>query len=224
MNIDLHVHTRERSACGRSTATAMVEAAIAAGLDALVLTDHDLLAPPAQLADLNDRYAPFRVFGGIEVSLMEGEHVLVLGTQAPSLESRAWDYPSLHSFVREQKALLVLNHPFRYAPALRIDVARYPPDAIELYSHNTPHHAEARIRTLAQELGLRVLANSDAHSVERLGAYYSRLDADPADERELVEVLRLGQYCCYAPKRKPAPGWLSLKKTCVSRYALSPAD
>ncbi len=55
LRIDLHVHTQERSGCGKSPELAMIEAAIAAGLDAVVLTDHDRLAPPERLAELGGR-------------------------------------------------------------------------------------------------------------------------------------------------------------------------
>jgi histidinol phosphatase-like PHP family hydrolase len=65
MKIDLHVHCQERSACGKATEEAQVQAAIAAGLDAIVFTDHHRLMPLERLECLNQQYAPFRVFGGI---------------------------------------------------------------------------------------------------------------------------------------------------------------
>ncbi len=181
----------------------MIQAAIAAGLDAIVLTDHDRLAPPARLAALNAKYAPFRIFGGIEVSLIEGEHVLVLGLQHPSLESGDWDYPALYDFVHEREGFLVLNHPFRYLPRVRIDLRRYPPDAIELYSHNTPLEFAARIRALAAELRILLVANSDAHQVDRVGAYYNTLASRVRDNYELVAELRFGNHVCYGPGRAP---------------------
>lgn len=105
----------------------MVRAAIRAGLDAMVLSDHDRLAPTARLARLNAKFAPFRVFGGIEA-----------------------------------------------------------------YSNNTPVEDEARILALAAHVGIQVLSNSDAHHVDRIGAYRNELSAEPSDDAELLAALRHG--------------------------------
>lgn len=199
MRIDLHVHTQERSGCGKSPELAMIEAAIAAGLDAVVLTDHDRLAPPERLAELNARFAPFRVFGGVEVTVLEGEHISVLGVDDPALERLDWDYPALHGFVRSRGGFLIVNHPFRYVPTVRVDLEGYPPDAIEGYSHNTPLASEGEILALAGSLGLRVLSNSDAHHVDRLGAYYNVLQTDPPSDAALVAALRSGPIALARP-------------------------
>jgi predicted metal-dependent phosphoesterase TrpH len=190
MKIDFHVHTRERSACGRSPARAMVRAAIRAGLDALVFTDHDRLAPLDELARLNAEFAPFRVFSGVEVTLLEGGHVMVLGVHDHALESVAWTYSDLHRFVRERAGYLVLNHPYRDGVGPTIDLARYTPDAIEVYSFNTPLEAEGRILELAGVLGMQVLSNSDAHHADRIGTYWSEVTGGPIHESALVAALR----------------------------------
>jgi predicted metal-dependent phosphoesterase TrpH len=195
VRVDLHVHTRQRSACGKSSEVTIVRAAIRAGLDAIVFTDHDRLAPRDRLAQLNAEFAPFRVFGGVEVTVLEGEHVLVVGLYDQRLESREWAYPDLHAFVRERAGYLVVAHPFRYVSDLRIDLARYRPDAIEGTSNNTPVGEEARILSLADELGIQVVSNSDAHHADRIGAYWNVLNADPADEFALVTALRSGVTC-----------------------------
>ncbi|MDX9954351.1 MAG: PHP-associated domain-containing protein [Anaerolineae bacterium] len=202
--VDLHVHSSERSACGKSPVTAMVESAIAHGLDALMLTDHDRLAPPAQLQALNRRYAPFRIYGGIEVTV-GSEHVLVLGVQHPALEYGDWRYPELHHFVRARGGFLAVAHPFRYHDDVDLDIEAYPPDALEGYSWNTPAAYIERITALAQRLGVPLLANSDAHHVERFGYYYNLLDVCPPDEVALLEALREGHFACYAPEGVRAP-------------------
>jgi hypothetical protein len=100
MKIDLHVHTRERSPCACSSTDEMILAAVDRGLDGLVITDHDRLVPTEDLAYLNAKYAPFRVFGGIEVTT-RGEHVLVLGVQDEALRIGGGPIPiSMPSFRR----------------------------------------------------------------------------------------------------------------------------
>ncbi len=196
MKIDLHVHTQERSLCGQSGEEEMIRAAIAYGLDGLAFTDHQRLVPLERLAELNRAYAPFRVFGGIEIAVAEGEDVLVLGIHDPDLEGKQWTYPALFRFVRERGGMLVLAHPFRYHEAIQIDIEQYPPDAVEIHSKNIGACDEPRIRTVLQRLGLRPLCNSDAHTADLVGIYYNHLERTPQDEAELLEILKAGAYRC----------------------------
>jgi histidinol phosphatase-like PHP family hydrolase len=196
MKIDLHVHAKERSGCAVSGEEEMIQAAIAYGLDGLVFTDHQRLVAPGRLAELNCTYAPFRIFGGIEITVAEGEDVVVLGVHDPALEAQPWTYPALFRFVRDQDGLLVLAHPFRYHDAIQIEVEQYPPDALEIHSVNTGVCDESPIRALAERLDLRLLCNSDAHDARHVGIYYNELARAPRDDQELIEILRVGDYVC----------------------------
>lgn len=171
----------------------MIQTAIARGLDAIALTDHDRLVPPERLAMLNAKYAPFRVFGGIEVSLGR-DHALVLGIQDPFLEEVTWSYKKLHEFVEIWGGFLALAHPFRFYRLMSEQITARPPHAMEVYSHNTPSRAEARIRERAERWEIPLLANSDAHRVSELGAYYNTLDREAEDEAELVRMLRAREF------------------------------
>jgi predicted metal-dependent phosphoesterase TrpH len=199
MKIDLHVHTRERSPCAYSSAEQMIQAAIDSGLDALVISDHDTLVPPGRLSILNARYAPFRVFGGVEVTLA-WEHVLVIGVQDDMLEHRWWTYPDLHAFVEEQGGFLALAHPFRFNGQIELDVERFTPDALEVRSHNTPRSAETAIRAVAAALDVPLLSNSDAHWAGDIGVYYNELDEEPRDVEELVALLKAAEFTPVGPR------------------------
>jgi predicted metal-dependent phosphoesterase TrpH len=200
VKIDLHVHTRERSACGVDGEEEIIRAAIAYGLDGLVFTDHDRLIEPKRLRELNRKYVPFRTFGGIEMSLVGGEHVLVLGVDDPALESVGWTYRNLFAFVRERGGYLAIAHPFRFHDTINTQVAleHYPPDAIELRSRNTSTHNEPKIRALIERLNLWPLCNSDAHKAKHVGDYYNQLNRVPGNEAELVEILTAGDYTCHS--------------------------
>ena len=195
MKIDLHVHSKERSACGRASEEEQIHAAMKAGLDAIVFTDHHRLAPLERLKELTDRYTPFRIFGGIEINT-NGEDVLVLGLHDAALESSKWAYSDLHAFVRDHAGFIVLAHPFRYHPQIAIEVDRFVPDALEVRSPNTPLAAEDRIREIASRLGIPVLCNSDAHSTDALGTHYNVLEKPPSDEQEMMALLRSGRFTC----------------------------
>jgi predicted metal-dependent phosphoesterase TrpH len=199
MKIDLHVHTRERSPCGHSTTEDVIRAAIRSGLNAVAITDHDRLVPLERLCYLNAKYGPFRVFGGVEITL-DREHVLVLGVHDELLERRRWTYRGLHRFVEERGGFLALAHPFRFNGRIELDVECYPPHALEIHSHNTPRRAETRIRAVAADLNVPLLSNSDAHLAREVGAYYNILDEVPEDLAALVALLKAGAFSCGATR------------------------
>ena len=176
----------------------MIQAAIARGIDGLAFTDHHSLVPLARLRDLNRKYAPFRIFGGVEISVNEGEDMLVLGVRDPALESRDWTYPALYDFVRGREGFLIFAHPFRFRDTIALDLERFPPDAIEVRSNNTRADDEAKICHTAERFGLGLICTSDAHRTKHVGMYYSRLARVPQDERDMLVMLRAGHYTCYS--------------------------
>ena len=204
MKIDLHVHASERSPCSSSGEEDMIQAAMAYGLDGLVFTDHHRLVPPERLQDLNRKYAPFRVFSGIEITVIEKEDVLVLGIQDPALESRRWTYRELFAVARQRNGFLALAHPFRYHNTINIDIETYPPDAIEIHSKNTGVCDEPQIRATLERLGMFPICNSDAHSAEHVGIYYNQLAYTPQDEQELLSILKAGDYTCHGMENRIA--------------------
>ena len=194
MRIDLHVHTIERSPCAVSSEDEHILTAMDRGLDAIAFTDHESLVPPAHLDALNRGYAPFRIFGGIEITLQEGEDVLVFGVRDPALESRKWTYPELHALVRAQGGWIAIAHPLRYHPTINLDLEQYTPDALESCSTNIALLNQPRIREIAKQLGIKVVCNSDAHTTQSLGVGYNLLKEEPVDEADLVRILRAGAY------------------------------
>lgn len=193
MKVDLHVHARERSRCATASEEEMIRAAIGRGLDGIAFTDHHRLVPRRRLDEFNQKYAPFRVFGGIEISV-SGEDVLVLGIHDLELEARDWTFPELHAFVRRQRGFLVLAHPFRFHDTIDVHIDAYRPDAVELCSINIRTTDESRILALAERLHLRLVCNSDAHRAKDVGCYYNVLSRAPQDCKELTSLLRNGDY------------------------------
>jgi len=191
MKIDLHVHSRERSACSRASLAEMVAAAIAVGLDGIAVTDHERLVPAEELAELNRRHAPFRIFRGIERHIPED--VVVLGVDDPELET-ANDYGQLVGLARRHGGYVILAHPYRYGDAVAMPVDEFPPDAVELHSLNTGAEDEPRILALAGRLGARAIVASDAHDTANVGAYHLELARRVGTDAELVAELRRGAF------------------------------
>ncbi len=189
MKIDLHVHAQERSGCAKVGEEHQINAAQRAGLDGLAFTDHNRLVPAGRLAELNQKYAPFRVYTGIEVDA-DQEHWVVLGVNDTLLEKAGWQYPELRDFVRWRGGFIALAHPFRTGPNIHVDLDRYPPDGIELKSFNTPEKFEGEIKTIAARLGLALLQNTDSHFGGQIGAFYNEVHTTPQTDKELVDTLR----------------------------------
>lgn len=201
MRIDLHVHASNRSSCATDDEESQIRAAQAAGLEGLAFTDHFTLVPEDRLAELRHKFAPFRIYSGIEITA-DQEDWLVLGLRDTRLESRDWDYPALWNFVRERDGYIALAHPFRWAPVIHADLALYPPDAIEVRSNNTPVARETEIRGLAERYGLALLCDSDGHSNRMIGKYWNDLPGSPASDAELLDSLR--QFTREAQQATPA--------------------
>ncbi len=192
MKIDLHIHTREGSACSLSTLEEMIRAALSCGLDAIVVTDHGRLLPADRIDEVNEKYDPFRVFSGIEIDV-ESEHVLVVGLWDPDLEIRNWSWPDLHRFVRQRGGALILAHPYRFGEGeISLDLKRYPLDAVEVNSANMGGCDLERVEALAGALQAHRVVNSDAHRDEFVGIYHNELDRPAEDNLDLADILRLG--------------------------------
>lgn len=196
MKIDLHVHASERSGCSTSGEKEILRAARGFGLDALAFTDHDRLAGEARLTELNRKFAPFRIFCGVEVRTLEEEDVLVLGLDEPDLESLGWHYDDLHVFVRERNGFFVLAHPFRFHDGVSADVELHCPDAVEVASTNMAPEVQAKARDFAARLGCPTIHASDAHQADRVGIYYVDVDGSPETDADLVRLLRERAFTC----------------------------
>ncbi len=201
MKIDMHVHTKERSGCGRSGEEEMVRSAVSLGLDGLFFTDHNKNAPAGRLRELNLKYAPFRVFGGIEVSV-DDEHLVVLGCRSPELEKENfWSYPSLRSFLSKKGGFMFLAHPYRYNP-VGPGIFSDPPDAVELHSSNTDPGNEKLILQAAGRMQTGLVCTSDAHAAENVGMYFVEINGDPRTEKGVISCLKKGDYSCAADRAR----------------------
>lgn len=192
MRIDLHVHASERSACSQSCEVDILRAAGERRLSGIAFTDHGRLVPAQHLAELR-RAAPCRIYTGIEVCA-GGEDLLVLGMHDSELERPDWTYPELRRFVAARGGCLVLAHPLRYHDGVDAAIRAEPPDAVEAASNNMRDCDPRAVRRLIDELGCRPVTNSDAHHADTVGAFFNEFDRLPADDAELVRMLKAGQF------------------------------
>jgi predicted metal-dependent phosphoesterase TrpH len=193
MKIDFHVHTAERSNCATANQVEQIEAAIKHGLDVIAITDHHRLVSTAELITLNQKYRPFRILPGIEITA-DHEDWLVLGLSDPELEREDWAYADLHRYVRAKNGVLILAHPYRYRSDIKANLKQYTPDAVEISSINIRSDLRPRIQDLAYQLNIPTLSNSDAHASSSLGKYFNVFESDKLTDQEIFDALKSRKY------------------------------
>ena len=189
MLIDLHTHSRPVSGDSVLTALELAERAAAAGLDGVVLTEHDALRTVEEVREVGERTG-IVVLRGIEVTTDIG-HVLAFGL---SEYSRA--FRSVETLRREADAsggVIFLAHPYR-GWHREIDWERLPElvhgvEALNGQEHTTRNE---RARELATGFALPGIGGSDTHFLPGLAVCATRFPRRPADEADLVALLRAG--------------------------------
>jgi predicted metal-dependent phosphoesterase TrpH len=176
LRIDPHIHTLASD--GISDVETILKFAMARGLDAISITDHERIdAAVAAKAIAEDRGLPIEVIVGEEIST-RGGHLIGL-----FMKERIRPWHSLKksvAMIHEQGGLAILAHPL--PPYLNCASERsirnlmgeadpiFHPDALEGFNPTTArmrwsHKASA----LAEELGIAAVAGSDAHKASNVG-------------------------------------------------------
>ena len=92
MKFDLHMHTARHSPDADSDPFELVRAAVAAGLNGIVITEHDYMWPDAELEELRAAAPELVILGGVEVTARGGD-VLCYGITNPFALPRGIGWP-----------------------------------------------------------------------------------------------------------------------------------
>jgi predicted metal-dependent phosphoesterase TrpH len=205
MLVDLHCHTSPRSSCSKATLAGLVEAARARGVDALCITEHDILWTEDDLAAAS-REVGFPLLNGVELSTDVG-HVLCYGP----LRRPLWQGYRFEELVAETEstgAALVLAHPVRRTAGERAARAgRTPPSAEEVAGSAAwvkAHGVEAfSTQSIPAEHTLTAaalavapkpaVAGSDAHDEHNAGAFATRFTVDVRTAADIAAEIRAGR-------------------------------
>lgn len=190
MLIDLHCHTKVRSACSALTPDALVRAAQARGLDGVCITEHDALWPAADIQRLSEEMS-FVVVRGMEVTTEVG-HVLVFGLDVHHPEMGTLE--SLHRIVRAEGGLMFLAHPSRRYGALPPDDLAACFDSVESQNGTEGMLQNDNAAQLARGMRLPGIGGSDAHSVREVGVCATEFESAITGEAAFLAALRAGAY------------------------------
>jgi predicted metal-dependent phosphoesterase TrpH len=186
---DLHFHTLPSSKCSHMSIEQGIDAAIAAGLDGIVLTEHNMLWDEADLGP-HRRGVPstFRIFRGMEVNCREN-HFLVYGIEDSHGIYYGIPAAELIEVVHSRGGVVVAAHPYRWERWQGDISYGLELDGIEIDSNNTSIEARRLAERLAEETGFRPIVASDAHSVEVVGSYWQTLPDDLESVIDLANFL-----------------------------------
>jgi predicted metal-dependent phosphoesterase TrpH len=200
--IDHHIHTTRHSPDSFIDPEDLIDRAREAGLDGVVITEHDALWDPEELADLASRAGDLTVLCGVEVSAREG-HFLVYGMTdldecPPGVRLKA-----LLEAVEAQGAAIVAAHPYRWDQDFDGIVKRHGPvfDALEVVSNNVMPEMRSQIEAmLSRHPTMGATGSSDAHDPMTVGCYFTEFPGQIRTMADFVLALksRLGR-----PRHRP---------------------
>jgi len=226
--IDMHVHTTRGASDSSLKPVELARKAHRVGVDGVVITEHDRLWDPRELARFRQTHALF-VANGMEVSTELG-HILVIGLDryVPGIR---WA-EELRRVAGEAGGYMIAAHPFRHYfqrvyweregwepfDLTPQQAARLPlfemVDAIEVLNGGNNERENLFALEVAQALGKPGIGGSDAHSDQGVGIYTTVFEKRLETEEDLLHELKAGRF--YA-----AHGLLSGK---LERFTLDSAS
>ncbi|WP_123622518.1 PHP domain-containing protein [Halorubrum sp. CSM-61] len=108
VSIDPHVHSDD-SYDGHEPVELILEHAAEIGLDAVVITDHDVIGESKRAAEIADEYGLIGV-PGVEVSTAHG-HLLAVGVER--MPPRRRPYDETVAWIHERGGVAIVPHPFQ---------------------------------------------------------------------------------------------------------------
>ena len=199
MKIDLHVHTMISSTCSHIDPEECIEAARAAGLDAICVTEHETLEGGLVMKEIGEK-SGFAVFAGMELVSREG-HILVYGYGGeikgvpPAAE--------IVAMVEEAGGIAVPAHPWRrgfgwYSGAIErpleeTEFARMF-KVVEMYNGTNTRDMNRTAEEFCRATGVRGMGGSDAHVISQVGAAFTVFDDEIEDEAGLAAALMGGRF------------------------------
>ena len=193
LTAELHVHSAH-SYDGRDPVRDLLERAAAVGLDAIAVTDHDVIEGSLEAVEAAPEYGLLAI-PGMEVSSAAG-HVLALGVEEavePGLP-----FGETVDRIHDLGGIAVVPHPFqksRSGVLAKISTDELEAaDAIEVYnSRLLTGRANRRAARFARRRNIPMTAGSDAHISEMVGQATTTVDADERSVRAILEAVREGR-------------------------------
>ena len=192
--IDHHVHTTRYSPDSDIRPHELIRAAKAAGLDGVVITEHDEQWTADELAELAGRADGLVILSGVEVSAFEG-HFLVYGL--PDLRGVEVGMP-LRDLIAEADrhgAAVVAAHPFRWGQDFESIATEHGRGlaGVELVSNNVTPETRGLTERLLARHPMATTGSSDGHQPDVVGCYCTEFPGPIRTMAEFVAALKSGR-------------------------------
>ncbi len=192
MKFDLHMHTSRHSPDADSDPFELMQAAIKAGLDGVVITEHDYLWTEKELEELRAAAPQLVILAGVEVTGRGGD-VLCYGVTDPFALPRGIPWPKLCAEIHRQGGACVAAHPNRWDQPFEKMLAEQNPalDGIEVMSNNMDKDLRKKAAKLLEKYpNFAQLGNSDSHQPYTVGCCYTDFDCDIRSNADLVAAIK----------------------------------
>jgi len=190
---DFHIHTY-RSLDSNLTPETIIKSAKGMGLDIIGVLDHGSLEGGKETEKLAERIArELVVFVGEEIKTKEGE-IIAFNIEKPV--PQFMDLVGTCELVKKRGGFIVLPHPF---DSLRMGLGRSVykivkyTDAVEGFNARSMlSRFNRKAVKFSEDLGLPVIAGSDAHFEEEIGKGITLVDSEPRKE-SVMEAIKTGE-------------------------------
>jgi predicted metal-dependent phosphoesterase TrpH len=195
LNIDFHTHTYYSKDSLIAPRT-LLRVAQKKGLDGVAVTDHDTIKGVKTFAKLKRKKNVPVIIPGIEITVQEGEIVLLFEVDLPPIKRDP--HPSVTEVLeiaREMDAVILLPHPFdRFRKGINPATVWKQFDVLETFNARV---LLQKYNIQAQKLAIKhkipQSAGSDAHTPNEIGRARTTLFANGTDLEEIRTCLIRGK-------------------------------
>ncbi|MBI5724793.1 MAG: PHP domain-containing protein [Planctomycetes bacterium] len=197
MKVELHCHTSRYSPCAKSRSEDMMAALIAAGYEAVYITEHDVVWREADINRLQAAFPKIKIFPGIEKTIGgkdSFQHLLILGTVDQNFIHMI-DSREILDKARKLGHLTVLAHPFRWRVGANLIYREgLMPDAIECRTASHDAEMAEESTAAAKRFNLRMVNCGDSHSPEFLNRAWIETDRPIVQANDIRQIILDGAY------------------------------
>lgn len=197
LRIDLHLHTSRYSRCSAIPPERLIDQAVQAGLDGVVITEHHVQWSVEELEELRQAsgHPGFLLLAGFEYTSSKGD-LLVYGIDALNVSQfePCWPPEQAVQLAGQLGGVCIAAHPTRAGLGFDVGIAQLPLAAIEVCSVNLQPHEQRMAVKLAEAIGARQVACSDAHAIQDVGRFATEFDMVIRDATDLRTALMHGRF------------------------------
>lgn len=189
MIIDLHFHTEKYSPCSKINLEDGLKKAKLMGLDAICITEHDIIANYLNIADLEKKYH-IKIFVGTEIYTLDGD-ILCYGID--NIPDSKISASELTAYVNSKGGATIAAHPFRNNNrGIKNKIADLPHlDAVEAFNGNTSYENNMKAYDISQANHIPITGSSDCHKLDNIGIYATEFSENEINTSiELAKELR----------------------------------